>query len=307
MTPGQMIHFFHGNAVYIEFPEHEQWFIPKLVNDLNRFLKGVDGHTCSLTLKNYLGKIVEFEISDDQVQHIITIRYDDFLFKLDPFLVEFVKKINTYLIHRFNGYGIVPLRPVVPANEEYVKSNLFLAFASRTAVLNGIPEYSILGDKSDYIPLIPEEAGNILHIPMQVPFNQLHLKHASDYYEGNHHLPVYLEMDFSGYLHDEIALILNLNPNNKINVHVGPVVDTVTEKVEVVYRIDDLQATGLVDRWAFIYLGKQFNQLLKGNDQQYCLLEPDGDNYIYVYCDYSEFELLKENEYIHKDYVNIFE
>ena len=306
MNPKQMIRLYHGSAIYAEFPEHTNWFIPELVKNLNKVLKAVDAHACRLTLKNYLEEFIELDISDDQAQYTITIRYDDFVFRFDPFIVEFIKKINTHLIHRFNGYGITPLRPVISENQAYALSNLFFAFASRLDVLNGLPGYSILGNNSDYIPLIPEKAQTILHIPMPVPFEQLDLKHKSKDYDSNHHLPVYPDEHLTKYLHDEIELVLKLNPDNKIKINVGPVIDPV-EKVEVVYITDNLQTTGLIDRWAFAELGKQFNQLLKGKDQQYCLLEPADGNYIYVYCDNTEFELLKNNDYVHKDYMDIFE
>jgi len=187
MTPKQMIHFFHGNAIYSEFPERVHWFIPELIKYLNKVLKAVDPSACKLTLKKYLDDVMEFDISDD------------------------------------------------------------------------------------------------------------------------HHLPADEDMYLPKALQREIERILELNPENTIKISVGGTIDPATKKVEVAYTTGKIKTTMLIDSWGLAELGNQFNQLLKVKDQQYCLLEPDADAYMYVYCDKPEFELLKKNEYVHADYLNIFE
>lgn len=300
MSTKQMLHFYHGSAFYSDFPDLNEYFIPILIKHINIVLKATGPQ---IILKKNLENNLVIDISDNKILHTITIQYDDF-FNLDLFIIELVKKINTQLIHRFNGYGIVPLRRThsTPATDN--NSNLYLAFASQLEIKNGIDGFTILGNINDYISIIPEHAQTNPQISLPIPFNQLSLKYMSDYYEGNHHLPVYADMP--GVLQEELEKVLQLNPNNKITVSIGKIPASSSEKVEVMYNMGTIQAVGLVDRWALIELGNQFNQLLKDEEHRYCLVEPDGFNYLYVYCDKVEFELLTENDFVHKDYTNIF-
>lgn len=301
MSTKQMLYFYHGSAFYSDFPDLNEWVIPSLIKHLNTVLKATD---TQIILKKYQENDLVFDISDNEILHTITIRYDDFLFNLDLFIIELVKKINTQLIHRFNGYGIVPLRHAPPTPAIAINSSLYLAFASQSEVQNGIDGFTILGNSNDYISIIPEHAQTIPQFSLPIPFKQLTLKYVSEYYEGNHHLPVYADMPEA--LQEELELVLQLNPNNKITVSIGMIPESRLEQVEVMYNLGAIQAKGLVDRWALIELGNQFNQLLKEEEHRYCLVEPDRDNYLYVYCDKAEFELLMENDYVNKNYTNIF-
>jgi hypothetical protein len=295
MGTKQILQFYHGSGAF-DFPDHNTWFIPELIKHINRVLKATGPQ---IILKDYLECDLVFDISDKDGIYAITIKYDDFLFNLDLFIVELIKKINTHLIHRFNGYGIVPIR-----HREKDINCLYMVFASRQEVQNGLDGFTILGTNNDYISIIPENAQTIPLITLPIPFKQLTLKHISEYYEGNHHLPVYAHMP--EVLQKELEKILQLNPKNNITVLLGKIPESSLEKVEVVYKMADKVATGFVDRWALVKLGNQFNQLLKEKEHRYCLIQPDLGNYMYVYCDKTEFELLKENDFVDQDYTNIF-
>lgn len=301
MSTKQMHHFSHGSGAYSDFPDHNIWFIPALIKHINVVLKATGPQ---IILKEYLEDDLIFDISDREITHTITVKYADSTHKLDSFIIELIKNINTQLIHRFNGYGIVPMRQAPPTPESTINSILYLAFASRLEVQHGIDGFTVLGSNDDYTSIIPEHAQSIPQILLPIPFEQLTLKYVSDYYDGDHHLPVYADTPEA--IREELEKLLKLNPNNKIAISIGKIPDSSSEKVEVMYSMGLIQAKGLVDRWAFVELGNQFNQLLKEEERRYCLVARNDSNYLYVYCDKAEFELLNENDLVHEDYINTF-
>jgi hypothetical protein len=305
MSSRQMFSHHHGTGVYSDFPDTRPF--PWLIKDLNRVLKAVGTDSCLIILKVDSEHTMEFDIVDNHALHPVTISYKDYIFKFDLFIIELVKRINTHLIHRFSGYGIVPLRMAPPASDLNVRSFLYFTFASRMDIIKGIPGYNILGSADDYIPLIPEEAQAVPLIPMPSPFDQLDVKHKSKQFDNTHHL--FIDADMPEVLQDEIEGVLKLNPSNKIsvNIKIYQTKEVHLAKAELIFTLNNIQTIGLVDRWAFAELGNQINQLLNDNDRRYCLLEPNESNYVYAYCTKEEFELLKENEYVHENYMNTFE
>ena len=301
MTDKQVIHFFHGNAVKLEFPHHKDWFIPKLIRHLNMVLAAVDEHTSGIILKTHLDDILEIDISDGDLKHTTIMLYENYESKFDEFIVDFVQKINTLLIRHFNGYAIVPLRINTTSDE-----SLYFSFASRLELLSGITGYSLSGDIQYYLDLLPEEAKEIPQIPLPLSLDQLNLKYRSDLYDGRHYLPVYPDSDFPKWLQEELENVLDINPENTIQLKIDSQIDPVSQKVAVVLISGQFQTTEHLDRLNFYELGLMFNKLLKDKDKRYCLLADDQENYIYAYCDSTEFELLCKYDYVETHYQHIF-
>jgi len=307
MPEKQTIRFFHGDAVRKEFPDHHEWFVPELIKHLNSVLAAINDPTCRIVLKTNDEALLEIELSDGLTRHTERMLYDDYIDRLDGFIVDFVKMVNTRLIHRFNGYGIVPLLSTAGANESFNKSCLYLAFASRQEVLNSIPGYSVLGDADNYLLLFPDKAKDIPQIPVRLTLEELNLRYQSDLYDGRHYLPVYADKEAPKWLREELEKVLNINPGNTIQLNIKSPADPVSNRMRVVFTAGPFQTVEHLDKWNFYELGMMFNKLLRDKDEKYCLLRPDDDNFIYAYCDRLQFELFKKYDYVEVHYLNIFD
>jgi hypothetical protein len=307
MPENQTIRFFHGDAVKIEFPDHHEWFMPELIKHLNSVLAAINDPVCNIVLKNDDGDLLEVEISDGQIRHTARILYDDYIARLDDFIVDLVKTVNARLIHRFNGYGIVPLRSASAMNESFIISNLYLMYASRPDLLKGIPGYSLLGDADNYLPLFPEDPNEMPQIPLRLTLEQLNLQYQSDLYDGRHYLPVYADNEAPQWLREELEKVLNINPENTIQININSPADPVSNRMKVVFSAGPFQTVEHLDKWNFYELGMMFNKLLKDKEEKYCLLRPDDDNFIYAYCNRTQFELFRKYNYVEVHYLNIFD
>ncbi|MCF6405504.1 hypothetical protein L3C95_21550 [Chitinophaga filiformis] len=307
MPEKQVVHFFHGDAVRLEFPDHYDWFVPDLIKHLNSVLTAIKDHLCRIVLKNNDEDLLHIEISDDYVRHEECMLYDNYIARLDDFIADLFKTVNSHLVHRFSGYGIVPLRNTTAANESFKLSNLYFAYVSRNELLNGIPGYSLVGDTVDYLPLLPEEAREIPQIPARLTLEELNLQYQSDLYDGRHYLPVYADKEAPQWLRQELERVLHINPENTIQLNINSPFDPVSNRMKVVFTSGRFQTVEHLDKWNFYELGMMFNKLLKDREEKYCLLRPDDDNFIYAYCDRTQFELFKKYDYVEIHYLNIFD
>ncbi|PSL34462.1 hypothetical protein [Chitinophaga ginsengisoli] len=307
MPEKQAIRFFHGDAVKKEFPDHHEWFVPELIKHLNSLLAAINDPVCRIVLKNNNEHLLEMEISDGPIRHTESILYDNYIDRLDNFIVDVIKTVNAHLIHRFNGYGIVPLRSAAAPNESFIISNLYLAYASRRELLHGIQGYSLLGDVDNYLFLFPEEAKEIPQIPVRLTLEELNLQYQSDLYDGRHYLPVYADKEAPQWLREELEKVLNINPGNTIQLDINSPADPVSNRMKVVFNSGRFQTVEHLDKWNFYELGMMFNKLLKDREEKYCLLRPDDDNFIYAYCDKTQFELFKKYDYVEVHYLHIFD
>jgi hypothetical protein len=307
MPDKQVVHFFHGNAVKLEFPNHYDWFVPDLIKHLNRALAAVNDPVCKILVKDNNEDLLEIEISDGDMQHLETLSYTAYSEKLDDFIVDLIRMVNSRLAYRFGGYVIAPLRSASTENDAFTVANLYLAFASRLEVLNGISGYSLLGDVDRYLSLLPEQAGEMPQIPVRLTLEELRLQYQSDLYDGRHYLPAYPDKEAPGWMREELEKVLALNPERTIQLNIDPLYDAALDKMNVVFTSGGLETVEHLDKWNFYELGLMFNRFLKDSDRRYCLLRPDEDNFIYACCDRNEFERCMEHDYVEVHYLNIFD
>ncbi|SHN41088.1 hypothetical protein [Chitinophaga sp. CF418] len=307
MPEKQVVHFFHGDAVRLEFPDHYDWFVPNLIKHLNSVLAAIKDHTCRIVLKNNDEDLLQIDISDGYVRQEERILYDNYIARLDDFIVDLVKTVNSHLVHRFNGYGIVPLRVAAAANESFIMSNSYFAYASRQELLNGIPGYSLVGALDNYLTQLPAEAKEMPEIPVRLTLEELNLQYRSDLYDGRHYLPVYPDKEAPGWLREELEKVLHINPENTIQLNINSPFDPASNRMKVIFTSGRFQTVEHLDKWNFYELGMMFNKLLKDKEEKYCLLRPDDDNFIYAYCNRTQFELFRKYDYVEVHYLNIFD